>query len=48
MNTYITYTEVQSVVGDRIRGSRREQVRLNLGNHRRLRQIAQYVLSLIF
>jgi hypothetical protein len=48
MNMYMTYTEVQSVIGERLRGSRRERVKLNLGSGRRLRELAQHVLSLIF
>lgn len=48
MSGWLTHTEVQMVVADKLRGRPRERVRLNLRRPLRVRDLAMVLLSFLF
>ena len=48
MNSWITPTELQILVAEKLRGAERERVRLNPARGFRVRELANMLLSLIF
>jgi hypothetical protein len=48
MNGYVSYTEVQSVLVERLSKRKREPVVLNLGRRSWIRNLASAVLTFLF
>ena len=48
MDGYVSYTEVQSVMMDRLPHEKRERIVLNLGRRSWIRDLARMVLTFLF